>query len=171
MSQRIFFSFHFDNEPWRANLVISSWEKKPEREARGYSIPANYERLKKGEDAEIKKWIDEQLEGTSVTVVLIGSESFNRPYCKYAIEKSFERGNGMVGIYLHKIKDKNGNVSPRGSNKFGVIGMDKNNNPVFFSFSYPTYDWVDDNGFLKLNDWIEEATKKIEDKALTAAVL
>ena len=170
MAQRIFFSFYYEKEPWRANMVRNSWEKKPERVATGFLIPADFEKVKKGGDVAIKKWIDDQLEGTTITVVLIGSESFNRPYCKYAIEKSYERGNGMFGIYIHKLKDKNGNTSPKGSNKFGVIGLDKNNNPVFFSMSYPTYDWIDDNGCYKLREWIEEATRKWENKILAARI-
>lgn len=147
-------------------MVRNSWEDKPEREATGFLDSAEFKELKKGGDAAIKEWIDNQLDETSVTVVLIGSEAFNRPYCKYAIEKSYERGNGMIGIYIHKIKDKYGNISPKGSNKFGVIGLDKNHNSVFFSTVYPTYDWVDDNGCYKLEDWIEEATRKCEDKTL-----
>jgi len=171
MEQRIFFSFYFDAEPWRANTIRDSWENEPESRLTGFFDSAELKELKKDGDAAIKEWIDEQLEGTSVTVVLIGSEAFNRPYCKYAIEKSFERGNGMVGIYIHKIKDKHGNISTKGSNKFGVIGEDKDNNSVFFSTAYPTYDWVDDNGCCNLKEWIEDAARKCEDKILTASML
>lgn len=167
MSQRIFFSYYYEKELWRANMVRNSWEKKPERVASGFLDPIDFERVKKGGDEAIKKWIDDQLEGTSVTVVLIGSEAFNRPYCKYAIEKSYERGNGMIGIYIHKLKDKNGNISLKGSNKFGEIGKDMNNNSVFFSIIYPTYDWVDDCGCYKLKEWIEDATRKWKEKMST----
>lgn len=160
MARRTFFSFHYENDVWRANIVRNSWVSKPDRETAGFIDSAAFEEVKKGGDAAIKRWIDNQLAGTSVTVVLIGSDTSNRPYCKYELEKSYEKGNGMLGIYIHNLKDRNGNTSSKGSNQFGEIGKDKNGESVFFSVAYNTYDWVADDGYNKLGDWIEEAAKK-----------
>jgi hypothetical protein len=38
------------------------------------------------------------LENTSVTVVLIGTETANRPWVKYEIEQSIARKNGLLGV-------------------------------------------------------------------------
>jgi len=160
MARKTFFGFHYENDVWRANIVRKSWVTKPDREAAGFVDSADFEEIKKGGDAAIKRWIDDQLKGTSVTVVLIGLDTSNRPYCKYEIEKSFEKGNGMLGIYIHKVKDMNGNTSTKGSNHFGEIGKDVNGNSVYFSVNYTTYDWVDDDGYNNLGDWIESAAKK-----------
>ena len=46
--------------------------------------------MKKQGDRAVKDWIDRQLKNTSVTVVLIGSETSNRPYVQYEIKKSYE---------------------------------------------------------------------------------
>src|SRR5215218_5939638 len=116
MARRTFFSFHYENDVWRANIVRNSWVTKPDTEAAGFIDAAAFEEIKKGGDAAIKKWIDGQLSGTSVTVVLIGSETSNREYIKYELEQSWKKGNGILGIYIHNIKDRNGNTSPSGSN-------------------------------------------------------
>jgi len=57
--------------------------------------------------------VDSQLEGTSVTVVLVGEKTCNSRWVKYEIRKSIERGNGLLGIDISKIKDLQGNTSER----------------------------------------------------------
>ncbi len=160
MARRTFFSFHYKKDVWRANIVRNSWVTKPNREAAGFVDAAAFEEVEKGGDSAIKRWINNQLDGTSVTVVLIGTETNQRDYVKYELQKSYEKGNGMLGIYIHKIKDKDGNTSAKGSNHFGEIGKDSNGNAVYFSSAYTTYDWVDDDGYNKLGDWIEAAAKR-----------
>ena len=100
--------------------------------------------------------------GTSVTVVLIGTKTNTRKWVKYEIKKSYERGNGIVGIYIHNMKDSNGDTDTKGSNKFGAIGQDVNGNSVYFFQLYKTYDWVNGNGYNNLGKWIKEAAKNAE---------
>ena len=157
MARRTFFSFHYKNDVWRANVVRNSWVTKPDREAAGFVDSAAFEEIKKKGDQAIKNWIDGQLKGTSVTVVLIGSETSTRPYVKYEVTQSFGKGNGMLGIYIQGIKDQYGNTSVKGSNQFGEIGKDRNGNAVYFSTAYPTYDWVADNGRDNIGAWIRAA--------------
>ena len=160
MARRTFFSFHYENDVWRANIVRNSWITKPDTEAAGFIDAADFEEVKKGGDLAIKRWINNQLNGTSVTVVLIGSDTSNREYIKYELQQSYEKGNGMLGIYIHNLKDRMGNTSAKGSNSFGVIGKDKNNKDVYFSIDYPCYDWVVDDGYKNLGTWIDNAAKK-----------
>lgn len=49
--------------------------------------------------------IDKQLEGTSVTVVLIGSVTLNRLFVRYEICKSLQRGNAVIGVHINEIRD------------------------------------------------------------------
>ncbi len=159
MARHAFFSFHYKNDVWRANIVRNSWVVRDDKTAAGFIDSAEFEKIRQSGDAAIKKWIDEQLKGTSVTVVLIGSETNSREYVKYELKKSYEKGNGMLGIYIHKIKDKDGNTSVKGSNHFGEIGKDSNGNSVYFSSEYTTYDWIDDDGYNNMGKWIELAAK------------
>jgi hypothetical protein len=160
MARRTFFSFHYENDVWRANIVRNSWVTKQDREAAGFVDAADFEEVKKGGDAAIKRWIDNQLIGTSVTVVLIGADTSNRPYVRYEIQKSYERGNGLLGIYIHQVKDRNGYTSASGNNVFGEIGKNSFGNPVYFGVDYPCYDWVNNDGYSNLGKWIEDAAKK-----------
>ncbi len=73
------FSFDYEQDNWRARQVRNSWITK-EREATGVRDTAGWGGVKKQGDAAIKKWIDDQLVGMSVTVVLIGSETSTRQY-------------------------------------------------------------------------------------------
>ena len=161
MARRTFFSFHYENDVWRANIVRNSWITKADRETAGFIDAAEFEEVKKGGNIAIKRWINRQLEGTSVTVVLIGADTSNREYIKYEIQQSHARGNGLLGIYVHNLKDRYGNQSPKGSNQFGEIGRDSAGNTVYFSTHYPTYDWKDDDGYSNLGSWIEAAAKKV----------
>ena len=157
MARSTFFSFHYKNDVWRANTVRNSWVTKPDRDAAGFIDSAAFEKREKDGEEAVKKWIDAQLGGTSVTVVLIGTETSERQYVKYELQKSYARGNGLLGIYIHNIKDQKGNTSTKGSNQFGEIGKKPNGSPAYFSVDYKTYDWVNDNGYENLGKWIEQA--------------
>ena len=142
MARRVFFSFEYSDVS-RAMVVRNSWVTQG-REAAGFIDSAAFEELiKKGDDA-IKAWIDGQLKGTSVTAVLVGKDTCDSKWVAYEIEKSEERGNGLLGIDISKIKDLNGNTTER----CGRI-------PEGYHF----YLWNSDDGYHNLGDWIEKAAK------------
>lgn len=160
MARRTFFSFYYERDVWRAGQVRNSWVTKPDRESAGFWDAAAWEEVKKkGEDA-IHRWIDDQLKGTSVTVVLIGAETSTRPYVGYEIKQSHVKGNGMLGIYIHNMKDQNQNKDIKGANPFGSWSIEQNGRKIGLSEIYPTYDWVNDNGRENIGSWIEAAAKK-----------
>lgn len=74
-----------------------------------------WEEAKKKGDAEVKKLIDKGLNGTSVTVVLIGAETASRKFVDYEIEQSIARRNGLLGIYISGIKDQNSKTDVQGA--------------------------------------------------------
>jgi hypothetical protein len=159
MARRTFFSFHFERDNWRAGQVRNSWVTK-DREDAGFWDSAAWEEVKKkGTDA-IEKWIDEQLKGTSVTVVLIGAETSQREYVGYEIKQSHGKGNGMFGIYIHNMKDSNSRTDTKGANPFANWSIQQNGQKVLLSDIYPTYDWVNDSGRDNIGAWIESAAKK-----------
>ena len=59
--------------------------------------------------------IDEALDGTTVTVVCIGHETAGRKYVNYEIEQSIERGNGVVGVQVHHLRDQAGQTDLAGA--------------------------------------------------------
>jgi hypothetical protein len=158
--RRVYFAFHYERDVWRVNIVRNSWVAKPDREVAGYVDAADFEEVKKKGDAAVERWIDSQLEGTSVTTVLIGTETSTRPYVIYEIKKSHERANGLLGIYIHNIKDNEGQIDYKGQNPFGTLYIEKDGRKTYLSEMYPTYDWVTDNGFNNFPGWVETAAKR-----------
>lgn len=159
MARKVFFSFHYANDVWRAMQVRNSWVTQ-DREAAGFVDKADFEQVEKEGEKAVKAWIDKQLSGTSVTVVLIGSETSNRDYVKYELEESWKKGNGILGIFVHQNKDKEGNTSVKGSNTFGPIFTSYKDDKKYFYERFETYDWVDNDGYNNMGKWIEEAAKK-----------
>ena len=142
MARRAFFSFKYKDVS-RAMVVRKSWVTQG-KEAAGFIDAADFEEVKRKGDTAIKNWIDKQLEGTSVTVVLVGEKTCSSRWVKYEIKKSIERGNGLLGIDVSKIKDLQGNTSER----CGKI-------PEGYKF----YLWNNDDGYKNMGDWIEKAAK------------
>lgn len=159
MARRVFFSFHYERDVWRAGQVRNSWVTK-DREDAGFWDSAAWEEVKKKGNDAIEKWIDDQLKGTSVTVVLIGAETSSRPYVGYEIKQSYNKGNGLLGIHIHNMKDSNSKTDTKGTNPFDSWYIEKDGKKIYFNTLYPTYDWVNDNGRENMGDWIEAAAKK-----------
>ena len=144
MARRVFFSFKY-RDVSRAMVVRNSWVTQG-KEAAGFIDAVNFEKVKKQGDTAIKNWIDKQLEGTSVTVVLVGEKTCNSQWVKYKIEKSKEIGNGLLGIDVSKIEDLQGNTSER----CGQIPK-----------GYDFYLWFKEDGYKNMGDWIEKAAKNV----------
>lgn len=142
MARRVFFSFEYEHDVQRAMIVRNSWVT--QGEDAGFVDAADFEEIKKSGDAAIKKWIREQLSGTSVTVVLVGSHTCSSKYVEYEIEQSEKKGNGLLGIDISKIKNWAGDTSKR---------CDR------IPDGYPFYLWNRYDGYHNMGDWIEKAAK------------
>lgn len=144
MARKVFFSFHYERDIWRACIVRNSGIVDADSAA-GFQDASLWEEAKKKGDADVKKLIDYGLIGTTVTAVLIGAETSQRKFVDYEIEKSIERGNGLVGIYINLIKDSKGNTDLQGSA------------PWRLTFAgVPCYYWDRD----RFDGWVEDAYKK-----------
>jgi hypothetical protein len=157
MARKVFFSFHYKRDVRRVSQVRNSWIIRPGGEAQPFLDKAEWESIKRTGSAAIEKWIDTQLSGTSVTVVLIGAETSERPWVRHEIKRSYELKKGMLGIYLNNIKDPLTGTDTRGKNPFDYWNITVDNNRVPMSKLYPTYDWVQNDGYKNLSAWIEQA--------------
>jgi MTH538 TIR-like domain (DUF1863) len=140
MARKVFFSFKYEDVS-RAMVVRNSWVTQG-KQAAGFIDSAEFEDLENEGDAAIQAWIDDQLIGTAVTVVLVAKNTCASRWVKYEIEKSIDRGNGLLGIDVSKIKDLDEETSER----CGKI-------PTGYNF----YLWNKDDGYTNMGDWIEEA--------------
>ncbi len=140
--RRTFFSFEY-GDVTRAMVVRNSWVTQ-ERVARGFIDAAEFESLKKQGDQAVKNWIDDQLDNTSVTVVLVGASTCTSKWVDYEIQASAARGNGLLGVDISKIKDMAGSTTER----CGKLPD-----------GYPFYLWNNGDGYNNMSAWIEEAAR------------
>jgi hypothetical protein len=160
MARRVFYSFHYKPDNWRASQVrkIGAIEG---------NVPASdndWETITNGGDAAIKKWIDGQLDGRSCAVILVGSNTANRKWINYEIVKAWDAKKGVVGVCIHNLKDASEKQSVKGQNPFDYINIGdttkklssvvKLYDPPFFD-SKLVYDHIKNN----LATWIDEAAK------------
>ena len=121
MARKVFYSFHYKPDNWRASQVRNIGKI----EGNNPASDNDWETVTKGGDAAIKKWIDDQLKGRSCTIVLIGSNTAGRKWINYEIEKSWNDGKGVLGIYIHNLKDVDENKSTKGNNPFTGFTVDE----------------------------------------------
>lgn len=159
MVRYVFFSFHYERDHWRAGQVRNSWVTQ-DREVAGYVDAAKWEEIKRRSDSAIERWIDDQMNGTSVTVVLIGSETYDRKWINYEIEESGRQGNGLLGVHVHNLKNKDGRTDRKGKNPLSRYHYEDTGEQV--TDVYNTYDWKFDNGYDNFGDWVEEAARIAE---------
>jgi hypothetical protein len=101
MANRVFFSFHYqDVIDFRANVVRNHWLTKPDREAAGFFDASIWETAKKQGDIALKRLINGGLENTTNTCVLIGTNTYARPWVRYELLKSFKRGNHLLAVHI-----------------------------------------------------------------------
>jgi hypothetical protein len=160
--KQLFFSFHYKKDNWRASQIRNMGVVEGNKPV----SDNDWETVTKGGDKAIEKWINEQLTGRSCTVVLVGKETADRKWIDYEIKKTWNDGKGIFGIYVHNLKDKDGNQTTKGKNPFvGFKVKEKDLSEIVkcydppYTISTNVYDYIQKN----IAEWAEEAIK-IRDK-------
>lgn len=124
MAKRVFFSFHYqDVIDFRANVVRKHDLTKEDREDAGFFDASIWETAHRTGAAALTKLINAAVEGTTVTCVLIGSETFSRRWVRYEIFKSMSRGNKIFGVHINGVKDRYQATKLNGQNPFDYLGL------------------------------------------------
>jgi len=155
MARQTFFSFHYERDVWRAGQVRNC-NLLPSEDQHGFIDSVDWESIKRQGDHAIRRWIAQQMRYTTVTVVLIGAETAERPWVQHEISESWIRGNGLVGVRIHNIKDQRQSTDAAGANPFDLFELPGGN--VLTSVCR-TYDWVVSAGRDNLGKWCEEAVE------------
>jgi hypothetical protein len=103
MARKVFFSFHYGDDVWRVNQIRNAWVVQGV-EAAGFWDASIWQAKHNADDKALKEFLREELVGTTVTVVLIGQQTFQRPWVHHEIFESRRRGNGLMGIQLNSMK-------------------------------------------------------------------
>lgn len=158
MKRPAFFSFHYENDAWRASQVRNIGVVDG-------NVPVSdndWETVKCGGGKAIARWIDEQLKYKQVVIVLIGYQTANRPWVKYEIERAWELGKPMLGIFIHGLKNEFGNTAHQGQNPFDKVTAQNGEplsryvytyNPAPYGDSKAVYNEI----MINLGYWVETA--------------
>lgn len=125
VKRRVFFSFHYQQDIWRANQVRQSWRFRceNEREAEGFFDGSLWENSKRQGDDNLMALIREGMKNTSVTCVLAGTYTYSRRWVRYEIARSLVKGNGLLAVKIHGLADRNGYGSEEGPNPLDNMGV------------------------------------------------
>lgn len=151
MARRVFFSFHYKPDNWRASTVRSIGAVEGERPV----SDNDWETVTSGGDAAIKRWIDGQMQGKSCAVVLIGAQTAGRKWINYEIARAWELGKGVVGIHIHNLLDTEQRPSAKGANPFHSTTLSS----IVRAYDPAGYDSKQVYATISSNiaNWVEEA--------------
>jgi hypothetical protein len=158
--RQVFYSFNYKPDCWRASTVRSIGAIEGNKPA-----PDNdWETITNTGDEAIMKWIKEQMEYRSCTIVLIGKYTANRKWINYEIVESWKADMGVVGIRIHGLKNHDGYITEQGENPFDYITYGDNGKKLSAivkcynpsgNNSKERYDWITKY----ISDAVEEAIK------------
>ena len=160
MPRRVFFSFHYERDIWRANVVRNCWMTHDDRGAAGFWDASIWRSAHFSGPAAVRRLIDQELENTSVTAVLFGAETSSREWVQYEIERSRQRGNGLLAIGISNIKDRTGSIDFPGANPLSIFYS--GGGPLLgrrLTETCKSYDWVNNDGYNNFGRWVEQAAR------------
>lgn len=156
--RQVFFSFEYNKDSWRASQVRNMGKV----DSNSTFSDNDWEEVKEKSDAKIKEWIDSQMAKRSCLVVLIGVTTSGRKWINYEICKAYELSKGIVGIYIHNLKDSDGHQTSKGGNPFYQIYIGDGNEPLSkyvtcFDSTYKSSQYVYDDISENIEKLIEDA--------------
>lgn len=132
--RRTFFSFHYTPDVSRAYVVRNSWVVRPnDQSPSGFFDSSVFEASKKESPDSLKRFLRGGLENTSVTCVLAGNQTFNRRWVRYEIARSLIKGNGLLTVFIHGLKNLSGQVAAKGIDPLTRMGVYKSNGSIYLA--------------------------------------
>ncbi len=140
--RKIFYSFRFEDDVMRVQQIRNIGFIEDNRPV----TPNKWEEIKKGGQSAIQNWIDNNIARSECVVVLIGENTYQSDWVNYEIRKAWDDRKGLVGIFIHNLKDPRYGTSNIGKNPFEEIGL-KNGKKLseYISVYNPdvdAYNWI-----------------------------
>ena len=132
MARRVFFIFDPDGDAGRAERIRGTGAV-ADADTEGFFTRAELDAAMRQGHEGLQRLIHAHLQNTSVTVVLIGAQTANLAWVRYAIDQSIEQRNGLLGLYIGHMKDEKGRTPTQGLKPIVPAGVD-----------FPAYSWDGD---------------------------
>ncbi|MBR8537012.1 TIR domain-containing protein [Carboxylicivirga sediminis] len=158
MARKCFYSFHYKPDNWRVSKIRNIGTVEGNKPAKDN----DWETITGGGDKKIKEWISSQMIGRTCTIILTGSNTANRKWINHEIVESWNKGMGVLVIFIHKITDVLCRQSSKGSNPLYYVThgpTGKRLSSIAKAYDPPresskgVYSYIAAN----IDDWIEEA--------------
>lgn len=117
--RQVFYSFHFDNDVMRVQQIRNMGVI----EGNTPVSPNEWETVKQMGDLAVQRWIDENLRYKSALVVLIGAETYKRRWVRYEIQKAWNDGKAVLGIYIHNLNCPRNGQCTKGPSPFDYVSL------------------------------------------------
>lgn len=151
---KVFFSFHFDNDVFRTQQIRNIGAI----HGNTHVTAQEWEQAKKTKGG-VEKWIDDHMSDKDCVVVLVGTDTHVRPWVQHEIQKAWQDGKGLFGIYIHDIKCMKKGLCERGANPFDQFTIDDDG--TLLSSVIPCYEPANDGAYKDISDnitaWVKEA--------------
>ena len=114
MAKTIFYSFHYDRDVHRVQLVrnINALEGQPLLNSQ------KWEEVRRRGDPVIENWIDEQMKWKKAVIVLVGNETAGRTWVNYEINKAWKDKKPLLGVYIHGLASLSSGADAAGASPF-----------------------------------------------------
>lgn len=119
MAKSVFYSFHYANDWWRVNTIKSMGviEGQPVLDSQ------DWESVKRQGDDAIQRWIERQMAGKDAVVVLVGSDTANKPWVRKEIAYAWDNHIPLCGVRIHGLKDQDQRTTSAGPDPFAKVSL------------------------------------------------
>jgi len=154
--RQIFYSFHFANDVMRVQQIRNIGALEDNKPV----SPNEWEEVRKRGDQAIKNWIENNMANRSCVVVLVGSETSQRRWVRYEIEKAWNDGRGLMGIHVHNLKCPRTGTCGKGQNPFETFTLDGKPLSNFIQCYDPPSGDAYGEICRNLDRWVEDAIQR-----------
>ena len=159
MAKRVFYSFHYAPDASRASQVRNIGAIEGNQPAKDN----DWEQVTRGGSSAIERWINDQMYGRSCCVVLVGGSTADRKWINYEIIKAWNDKKGLLGVYIHNLKNLSGLQSSKGRNPFDYVKFQDGRalSSVVKAYDPPYTDSKQVYGYISQNleYWIDESIR------------
>lgn len=117
--RNIFYSFHY-LDVFRVNHIRKGFKFRTGDKVRDRSL---WETVRRTDETNLKRVINGGLNGTSVTCVLAGYETWSREWVRYEIARSLYCNKGLLTVFIDGCECPRGGFRPRGANPLDYIAL------------------------------------------------
>jgi hypothetical protein len=140
---QVFFSFSYDEDRSRAEVIYERWGERHPDGAPGFADSTISKEARAGSEEDVKRAIQAGVDQTTVTCVLIGAHTWQDRWVRYEIARSVERGNGLFAVRINGIADPSSHQkTTAGWNPLAYVGVGKLKGGDYLLYENMNGQWI-----------------------------